>query len=244
MARGGLELRRIVLSGATQSYVALPICSKVGNYRNKTMPSELTWRNAIDKVLSDAGAPLHAKEITDRIITEGLRHNVGATPTATVGAQISASIKHDGESSPYVRVDKGTFALRSCVTPSALHVPPSNEATEATDTEEQYDVISSFGMFWRRHAVEWTSSPRLLGMQSMGSTPVDFNRQRGVYLLYDVREVIYVGRTTERPLGRRLTSTRLTAFRLGGTDSLGLGFSPSQSLANSWICRSVSKLAN
>ena len=43
---------------------------------------------------------------------------------------------------------------------------------------------------------------------------VDFNRQLGIYLLYDGREVIYVGRTTDRALGRRLyehTIDRLSA---------------------------------
>jgi hypothetical protein len=59
-------------------------------------------------------------------------------------------------------------------------------------------------MFWRKDAVEWSSSPKLLGMQQIGVTPVDFCKQLGIYLLYDGREVIYVGRTTERPLGRRL----------------------------------------
>src|SRR5690606_469469 len=42
----------------------------------------------------------------------------------------------------------------------------------------------------------------------------DFYKQLGIYLLYDGREVIYVGRTTDRPLGRRLfehTIDRLSA---------------------------------
>lgn len=69
-------------------------------------------------------------------------------------------------------------------------------------------------MFWRREAIEWVSTPRLLGMQQIGATAVDFTRQLGIYLLYDGREVIYVGRTTDRPLGRRLyehTIDRLSA---------------------------------
>jgi hypothetical protein len=41
-------------------------------------------------------------------------------------------------------------------------------------------------------------------MQQIGATPVDFHDQLGIYLLYDGREVIYVGRTTDRPLGKRL----------------------------------------
>lgn len=41
-------------------------------------------------------------------------------------------------------------------------------------------------------------------MQQIGAIPVDFNKQLGIYLLDDGREVIYIGRTTDRPLGRRL----------------------------------------
>ncbi len=41
-------------------------------------------------------------------------------------------------------------------------------------------------------------------MQQIGAEPVDFSDQHGIYLLYDRREVIYVGRATDRSLGRRL----------------------------------------
>jgi hypothetical protein len=41
-------------------------------------------------------------------------------------------------------------------------------------------------------------------MEMLGATPVDFCSQIGIYLLYDGREAIYVGRSTDRPLGRRL----------------------------------------
>jgi len=84
--------------------------------------------------------------------------------------------------------------------------------TESEDSEEQYDIVTSFGMFWRREAVDWNASPKLLGMQQIGATPVNFNKQLGIYLLYDGREVIYIGRTTDRPLGKRLyehTSDRM-----------------------------------
>lgn len=169
------------------------------------MPADLTWRKAIDKVLSTSPTPLHYNEIAQRIISEGLRRTLGATPAATVNLQISSSIKRDGNSSPYIRVSKGTFAMRGG-TSSVSIVPPklTPDVVESEESEEQYEVISSFGMFWRKDAIEWTATPKLLGMQQIGATPVDFHRQLGIYLLYDGREVIYVGRTTDRPLGRRL----------------------------------------
>lgn len=169
------------------------------------MSKELTWREAIDKVLGATTTPLHYKEIADKIIGNGLRTSVGATPAATVNAQISSSIKHDS-TSPYVRVAKGTFALARTGPTPALPLKEKLTPTveESDESEEQYDIVSSFGMFWRREAVQWIATPKLLGMQQLGSTPVDFNKQLGIYLLYDGREVIYIGRTTDRPLGRRL----------------------------------------
>jgi hypothetical protein len=175
--------------------------------------SELTWREAIERVLSSSGEALHYNEIAQRIVSEGLRKSVGATPGATVNAHISSSIKHDGESSPYIRVSKGTFTLRSKSSKDARK-SESGRSDDSDEREEQYEIISSFGMFWRREAVEWSSSPKLLGMQQIGAMTVDFNRQLGIYLLYDGREVIYVGRTTDRALGRRLyehTIDRLSA---------------------------------
>jgi hypothetical protein len=177
--------------------------------------SELTWIKAINKVLSSSTMPLHYNEITERIISDGLRKSLGATPSATVNAQLSASIKHSGDSSPYIRVSKGTFSMRS----QSSNVPAVSpkltpEITESEESEEQYEIITSFGMFWRKEAIEWKATPKLLGMQKIGAIPVDFNKQLGIYLLYDGREVIYVGRSTERPLGKRLyehTVDRLSA---------------------------------
>ncbi|MGH2507648.1 MAG: HTH domain-containing protein [Ktedonobacteraceae bacterium] len=180
------------------------------------MAKELTWRQAIDQVLGASATPLHYNEITERIIASQLRSSLGATPSATVNAQISSSIKHDGSASPYIRVARGTFALskaKGTATPVAkAKLTPTVEESE--ESEAQYEIISSFGMFWRRDAVQWVATTKLLGVQQLGATPVNFNAQLGIYLLYDGREVIYIGRTTDRPLGRRLfehTLDRLAA---------------------------------
>jgi hypothetical protein len=169
------------------------------------MPKELTWQKAIQKVLSSSSTPLHYNEITQRIISEGLRTNLGATPSATVSAQITSSIKHEGDSSPYVRISKGTYSIRAKVAGATVVSPKlTPDVSESDESEEQYEIVTSFGMFWRKEAIEWIAKPKILGMQQIGATAVDFFKQLGIYLLYDGREVIYVGRTTDRPLGRRL----------------------------------------
>ncbi|TDI72499.1 MAG: hypothetical protein E2O85_00325, partial [Bacteroidetes bacterium] len=140
--------------------------------------SELTWKNAINRVLGSSSTPLHYNEITERIISEGLRKSLGATPAATVSAQISASIKHDGESSPYIRVSKGTYALRAGVSHKPIiRQKLTPDISESDESEEQYEIITSFGMFWRKEAIEWIAKPKLLGMQQIGATPVDFFKQ-------------------------------------------------------------------
>lgn len=179
------------------------------------MAKEMTWKKGIDKVLGSSAKPMHYTEISEEIVAQGLRRNLGATPTATVSAQISTSIKHKGELSPYVRVAKGIYTLRSGSSAGGAQVKKlTPDVLESEEAEEQYDIVTSFGMFWRKEAVEWKSSPKLLGMQQIGATPVNFCNQLGIYLLYDGREVIYVGRTTDRPMGRRLyehTLDRLSA---------------------------------
>ena len=84
------------------------------------MASELTWRQAIEKTLGSSATPLHYNEIAERIIADGLRKSLGATPSATVNAHISALIKKDGAQSPYIRVAKGTFALAKSATTQPL----------------------------------------------------------------------------------------------------------------------------
>ncbi len=164
------------------------------------MSKELTWRKAIEKVLSESTGAVHYDDITDAIVTQKLRTSLGATPASSVSSVLGVWINDDGDSCPILKVGKGLYIWRANagVTPD----PSKEEADE--ESESQYDVISSFGMFWRREAIEWVPSPKILGMQQIGAKPVDFHKQIGIYLLYDGREVIYVGRSTDRPLGKRL----------------------------------------
>lgn len=165
------------------------------------MPKELTWRKAIEKVLSESSGAMHYKDLTDKIIEDNLRISLGATPTRTVNAHLTTAIKNEGENCPFKRAGKGLFIWKAVGGVQTLVHPPEDIGEEE---EGQYSVISAFGMFWRREAVEWNTNPKLLGMEQLGADAVDFCKQNGIYLLYDGREVIYVGRATDRPLGKRL----------------------------------------
>jgi hypothetical protein len=183
--------------------------------QGENVGKDMTWREAIETVLRDAAGSMHYKDIADEIVSRGLRQKVGATPAATVISHLTYSAKDD-KNSPFQKVGPGEYILRN----NGKAPATSNAFTDAVpaekevqDTEDQYDIISSFGMFWRRDFIDWNPSAKLLGMQQIGSEPVNFYSQAGIYLLYDGREIIYVGRSTDRPLGRRLyehTADRLS----------------------------------
>ncbi len=59
-------------------------------------------------------------------------------------------------------------------------------------------------MYWQRDSVVWKNEPRLFGKQQSAAKAVDFGKQKGIYILYDHRTVVYVGRAIDRPLGKRL----------------------------------------
>src|SRR5215207_8667980 len=122
--------------------------------------ADRSWKSAIIEVLTEAKEPLHYREITERILTRGLKTTDGATPDATVGAQITASIKHDGVVSPFIKVGKGTFALR----------PPASQPAQIEPEQDGADeVIRAFGMYWQRELVVWRRQPKLYGRQQVGA---------------------------------------------------------------------------
>src|SRR5271157_717327 len=162
------------------------------------MPN-LSWKEAIIKVLQDSPRAMHYTEIAEAIAKQNLHTDFGATPANTVSAVITTSIKSEGDDSPFVRVERGRYWLR---------IPPvggqQGEQLPPSEETEDTGLINAFGMYWSRDKVLWTANPQLLGQQQPDSTPVDFAGEKGVYLLYDGREVVYVGRTTDQPLGVRL----------------------------------------
>lgn len=180
---------------------------------------EKSWKEAIKKVLQESETPLHYAEISEQILSRGYYETDGATPAATVSTQISSSIKHDGEKSPFMRVGKGIFTLKSSSV--AANIPVSTpvskqkklEALADTDVEASDSIIHSFGMYWQRDLVVWRNDPKMFGKQQALSKPVDFGKQKGIYILYDHHTVVYIGRSIDRPLGKRLFEH--TVDRLG-----------------------------
>lgn len=162
---------------------------------------EYGWRDAAVVVLQSQQTAMHYTDIAEAIAEKQLRSEFGATPATAVNVAITQSINNDGDASPFVRVARGVYALRH----RADSTPPATATTEPESKElDETGLINAFGMYWSRSQVLWSSAPRVLGQQQPESTAVDFCQQRGVYLLHDGRSVVYVGRSTDQPLGVRL----------------------------------------
>lgn len=168
----------------------------------KAKKGEQTWKQAIIDVLSNSGRSLHYSEITKRILENGLKSSVGATPAQTVNAQLSVAIRNGDPT--FVRTDPGVFGLT--VYPKlAGQTEPFGDGDE--DSEEEYGALTSLGMFWSRDRVKWQTRGRLLGRQDPKAADVDFANQIGIYLLHDRDRVIYVGRATESIYARLYAHT-------------------------------------
>ena len=72
----------------------------------------MTAKEAAQRVLKEAGEPLHYETLTERILDAEYWATEGQTPEATVNAQLSRSINKKGDASPFQRVKPGVFALR------------------------------------------------------------------------------------------------------------------------------------
>lgn len=166
--------------------------------------AEMSWKDAVQKVLEDAGKPLHYSDITDRILGQGLKTTAGATPASTVNATISSAILKEGSAGVFERIESGVYGLRTGGKPES-----------ESDDDAESGSLEAFGVYWERGRVNWTGTPRLFGRAHTKADRVNLADQRGVYLLYDEqRVVVYVGQATKQPIWLRLaqhTSDRLTA---------------------------------
>ncbi len=161
------------------------------------MAKNMPWREAITEVLRTAGEAMHYTDIATAIAEKGLRTKLGASPAMTVTSVICTDMKERGEASDFIRTKPGQYMLRAST--------PATPSADSQAPEAEPRIIQAFGMYWLRQAVDWSKSvPRLLGQAAPGATLVDFTEQQGVYLLYDVREAVYVGRAIGSSLGQRL----------------------------------------
>ena len=91
-----------------------------------------TFKEAAIEILKKTGNPLHYKEITRLALENGLLETQGATPEATMNAQITVDIKYKKESSLFVKIAPGTFGLN--IIPD---IPQKQQKLDAQEKAEE-----------------------------------------------------------------------------------------------------------
>jgi len=89
-------------------------------------------------ILTEAKRPLHYKEITRIALEQGILETEGATPDASMNAQIVMEIKRKGKLSDFIKTAPSTYALN----PNKPQIEPETE--EEQEKEEEIAIESSY----------------------------------------------------------------------------------------------------
>ena len=149
----------------------------------------ISAREAAIQVLRDAGVPLHAVEITGRILERRLWETSGKTPAATIEAQICKDMQKKGAASPFIRTAPRTFALRSPEPPPpGGRTKPQTAVSDTsglsfTDAAER--VLNDFGQKSPMHYREITAK----ALQNAWISPSGKTPQASMYtqLISEIR---------------------------------------------------------
>lgn len=191
----------------------------------------MKWLDAIIEVLRTAEEPMHYVDIAATIIKQGKRAKteVGATPANSVCAIINKN------PDIFKKEDTGKYALCSTFDYAQWKggdTMTENEEKASIDTEitkeSRKTLIKTFGKHWLREKVDWSKTePSLLGRQSSKSQSVDFKTMRGIYMLFDNNQLVYVGIAVKESIAKRLRQhtkdrhcTRWNRFSWFGIDGV------------------------
>ena len=98
-----------------------------------------TFKQSAIEILKKVGTPLHYNEITRLALESGILETEGATPEATMSAQIIMDIKNKGEGSDFVKTTPGTFSLN----PNKKEIEQTPKLIEAEKEEEERIIVES-----------------------------------------------------------------------------------------------------
>ena len=82
-------------------------------YRIAPGTDPMSGADAAYAVLLEAGAPMHYRDITARMLEAEIWETDGATPEATISAILVTDMRENGDASRFVRESPGFYALRS-----------------------------------------------------------------------------------------------------------------------------------
>lgn len=174
----------------------------------------MTWKEAILNILQnnengDAYAPMHYRDITNAIFEKGLIDpNKGKTPANSVSANLSKNPDlFENLGGGMYRLKELSGNKNSNKKENISENQPNLKGETAKPAHGHSKLIQSYGMYWLRDGIDW-DNPKLWGIQSSGAKAIDLSEMRGVYMLYDGREVVYVGKSSETILKRLIQHTK------------------------------------
>lgn len=97
------------------------------------------FKQAAYKILSEAGKPLHSKEITRRAIKAGYLPTAGKTPEATMDALLTVDINEKNEKSLFIKPAPSTFALKTLKVRAAEKI----KVADIAGAEKKYPISPS-----------------------------------------------------------------------------------------------------
>lgn len=102
--------------------------------------AENKFKAAAYRVLKESSGPLHYREITQFALEKGYLETEGATPEASLNAQISVDIKVKGKKSPFIRTSPGHYSVNS----TYENTLESESATEIDEEDEKVKIEGGY----------------------------------------------------------------------------------------------------
>lgn len=109
-----------------------------------------SFKTIAKKIITEAGKPLHYREITRIAQEQGLLQTNGKTPWATMNAQLSMDIINNGENSAFYRAQPGFFGLKAqgetittTIKKSLEYVVAKHKVTDSLNTKQKGDIAEA-----------------------------------------------------------------------------------------------------
>jgi len=104
--------------------------------------------------------------------------------------------------------ETGTYKLRqNLISKDHNEVAKKIEIAESREDITNKDIkpiFPCFGMYWDRAQIAWETTSKLMGVEYVDGKEIDFTLQKGIYVLYHDRDLIYVGQAFDRSIFTRL----------------------------------------
>lgn len=112
------------------------------------------FKNSAITILTEANKPLHYREITRLALDRGILETEGATPEASMNAQIVMDIKHNGKFSAFIKTAPSTYSLN--------HNKPIEVKEVEEDKEKEQSEMESVGSGYIGKAGEYLVCSEML----------------------------------------------------------------------------------